>query len=31
LGALNFEDFNDESSFEEKTTKFEERIEDDPQ
>jgi hypothetical protein len=31
LGALDFEEFNDESSFEEKTTKSERRIKNDPQ
>ncbi len=31
LGALDSEDFNDEYSFEEETTKYEGRIEDGPQ
>ncbi len=30
LGALDFEDFSDESSFEEKTTEYGGRTEDDP-
>jgi hypothetical protein len=31
LGSLDFKDFNDESSFKEDTTKYEGKIEDDPQ
>jgi hypothetical protein len=31
LGSLNFDDFNDEMSFEEDITKYEGNVEDDPQ